>query len=68
MVKFILVYLKSEVLYKLKFKSYLASSVSTCVFSTIYTTLPHNLILEKLTELTLKNDKDGFRYLASNEK
>ena len=68
MVKFIFVYQKSEVLYRLKFKSYLASSVSSYGFSTIYFTLPHNVIIEKLTEITLKNDRDDSHYLASNEK
>ena len=36
---------------KLKSKGFLASSVSTYDFSTPYTTLPHNLIKEKLNEL-----------------
>ena len=35
----------------LKSKGFLASSVSTYDFFTLYTTLPHNLIKEKLTEL-----------------
>ena len=30
---------------------FLASSVSTYDFSTLYTTLPHNLIKEKLTKI-----------------
>ena len=40
-----------EILNKLKSKGFLASSLSTCDFSTLYTTLPHNLIKEKLTKL-----------------
>ena len=36
---------------KLKSKGFLASCLSTYDFSTIYTTLPHNVIKEKLTEL-----------------
>ena len=36
---------------KLKSKGFLASIVSTYDFSTLYTTLPHNLIKEKITEL-----------------
>ena len=38
-----------EILDKLKSKGFLASSVSTYDFSTIYTKLPHNLIKEKLS-------------------
>ena len=40
-----------EILNKLKSRGYLASGLSTYDFSTLYTTLPHNLIKEKLTEL-----------------
>ena len=40
-----------EILNKLKSRSFLASGLSTYDFSTLYTTLPHNLIEEKLTEL-----------------
>ena len=40
-----------EILNKLKSKGFLASSLSTYDFSTLYTTLPHHLIKEKLTEL-----------------
>ena len=36
---------------KLISKGFLASSLSTCDFSTLYTTLAHDLIKEKLTEL-----------------
>ena len=36
-----------EILNKLKSKGFLASSVSTYDFSTLHTTLPHNLIKEK---------------------
>ena len=35
----------------LKSRGFLASCLSTYDFSTLYTTLPHNLIKEKLTEL-----------------
>ena len=38
-----------EILNKLKPRGFLASSLSTYDFSTLYTTLPHNLIKEKLT-------------------
>ena len=40
-----------EILNKLKSRGFLASGLSTYDFSTLYTTLPHNLINEKLTEL-----------------
>ena len=39
-----------EILNKLKSRGFLASDLSTYDFSTLYTTLPHNLIKEKLTE------------------
>ena len=38
-----------EILNKLKPRGFLASGLSTYDFSTLYTTLPHNLIKEKLT-------------------
>ena len=40
-----------EVLSKLKDIGYKATSLSTYDFSTLYTTLPHNLIREKLLDL-----------------
>ena len=40
-----------EILNKLKSKGFLAFSLSTYDFSTLHTTLPHNLIKEKLTGL-----------------
>ena len=43
--------LPCEILNKLKSKGFLAFSVSTYDFSTVYTTLPHNRIKDKLTEL-----------------
>ena len=39
-----------EILTKLKSRGFPASGLSTYDFSTLYTTLPHNLIKEKLTE------------------
>ena len=41
-----------EILDKLKSKCFLASSMSTYDFPTLYTTLPHNRTKEKLTELS----------------
>ena len=40
-----------EILNKLKSRGFLASGLSTYDFSTLHTTLPHNLIKEKLPEL-----------------
>ena len=62
-----------EVLNKLKCRRFRATSLSTNDFSTLYTTLPHNLIKEKLLYLiewtfkrTLKNY--GSLYLACNDR
>ena len=44
-----------EILNKLKYRGFLASSLFTYDFSTLYTTLVHNPIKEKLTELIEKN-------------
>ena len=54
---------------KLKCIGFLASSGSTYDFSTLYITLPHNLINEKLTELIEQNfNRDCSLYLACNAK
>ena len=43
--------------------------MSTFDFSTLNTTLPHNLIIEKLTELIEQTfNREGSLYLACNEK
>ena len=49
---------------------YQASSLSTYDFSTLYTTLPHNLIKEKLLDLIERTfyKKEGELYLACNDK
>ena len=58
-----------EILNKLKSKGFLASSVSTYDFSTLYTTLPHNLIKEKLTALIEQTlNRVCSLYLACNGK
>ena len=59
-----------EVLSKLKHIGYQATSVSTYDFSTLYTTLPHNLIKEKLLYLIERTfyKKEGKLYLACNDK
>ena len=55
---------------KLKDTGYQATSLSTYDFSTLYSTLPHNLIKEKLLdliELTFYK-KEGKLYIACNDK
>jgi len=57
----------NEVLNKLQNKGYLASTLSTYDFSTLYTTLPHDLIKDKLTQLLKKNfQREKRSYLACN--
>ena len=52
-----------------KSRGFLASVLSTYDFSTLYTTLPHNLIKEKLTELIEQTfNREGLLYLACNDK
>ena len=58
-----------EVFNKLKSRGFRATSLSTYDFSTLYTTLPHNLIKEKLINLiewTFK--REGSPYIACNER
>ena len=58
-----------EILNKLKSRGFLASGLSTYDFSTLYTTLPHNLIKEKLTKLIEQTfNREGSLYLACNDK
>ena len=45
----------TEILDKLKTKGFQASTISTYDFSTVYTTLPHNLIRNQLVDLIEKN-------------
>ena len=50
--KYVLVYKDSgEVLCKLKSRGFRVTSLSTNNFSTLYTTLPHNLIKETLLDM-----------------
>ena len=50
-------------------RGFLASGLSTYDFSTLYTTLPHNLIKEKLTKLIEQTlNREGSLYLACNDK
>ena len=58
-----------EVLNKLKSRGFRATSLSTYDFSILYTTLPQNLIKEKLKNLiewTFK--REGSPYIACNER
>ena len=62
-----------EVPSKLKSKSFRATSLSTYDFSILYTTLPHNLIKEKLIDLNKRAFKkfyknEGTLYLACNDR
>ena len=71
MVKIYFGVLKIQVKFLKKVKSigFLASSLSTYDFSTLYTTLPHNLIKEKLIELIEGIfNREGSLYLACNDK
>ena len=58
-----------EVLNKLKSRGFRASSLSTYDFSTLYTTLPHNLIKDKLVDLIERTfQREGSLYIACNDK
>ena len=61
--------LKILVRYLIKSRGFRATSLSTYDFSTLYTTLPHTLIKEKLINLiewTFK--REGSLYIACNER
>ena len=70
MVKMYFVLLKvDEILNKLKSRGFLASGLSTYDFSTLFTTLTHNLVKEKLTELFEQIfNREGSLYLACYDK
>ena len=58
-----------EILNKLKSRGFLASGLSTYDFSTLYTTLPHILIKDKLTKLIEQTfNREGSLYLDCNDK
>ena len=58
-----------EILYKLKVRDSNRPSVCTCDFSTLYTTLPHNLIKDKRIDLIEKTfQREGSHYLACNDR
>ena len=54
-----------EVINKLKLRGFRATSLSTFDFSTLYTTLPHNVIKD-LIEWSF--EREGFPYLGCNER
>ena len=58
-----------EILDKLKARGLNATSLSTNDFSTLYTTLPHNLINDKLIDLIKRaSNREGSPYLACNDR
>ena len=58
-----------EILDKLKARDFNATSLSTYDFSTLYTTLPHNLIKDKLIDLIERTfQREGSPYLACNDR
>ena len=58
-----------EVLNKLESRGFYGVSLSTYDFSTLYTTLPHNLIKEKLIDLIERTlQREGSLYLACNDR
>ena len=58
----------TEILNKLKTKCFQASTISTYDFSTLYSTLPHNVIRNQLVDL-IENTfrREEVLYLACNE-
>ena len=58
-----------EILDNLKARDFNATSLSTYDFSTPYTTLPHNLIKDKLIDLIERTfQREGSPYLACNDR
>ena len=58
----------TEILNQLKTKCFQASTISTYDFSTLYTTLPHNLIRNQLVDLIGNTfRREEVLYLACNE-
>ena len=54
---------------KLKARAFYATILSTYDFSTLYTTLPHNLIKDKLIDLIERTfNREGSPYLACNDR
>ena len=58
-----------KILDKLKARDFNATSLSTYDFSTLYTTLPYNLIKDKLIDLIERTfNREGSPYLACNDR
>ena len=58
-----------EILDKLKVRDFNATSLSTYDFSTLYTTLPHNLIKDKLIDNIKRTfQSEGSPYLSCNDR
>ena len=58
-----------EILDKLKARDFNATSLSTYDFYTLYTTLPHNLIKDKLIDLIERTfQREGSPYLACSDR
>ena len=58
-----------EFIDKLKSRGFRAASLSTYDFSTLYTTLPHNLIKDKLVDLFERiSEREGSLYRACNDR
>ena len=66
---FIIMTYSGKILDKLKAGDFNATSLSTYDFSTLYTTLPHNLIKDKLIGLIERTfQREGSPYLACNNR
>ena len=58
-----------EILNELKSRGFRASSLSTYDFSTLYTTLPHNLIKDELVDLIERTfQREGSLYITCNDR
>ena len=58
-----------EVINKLKLRGFRTTSLSTCDFSTLYTTLSYNLIKEKLNDLIEWSfERERWSCIACNER
>ena len=58
-----------KILDKLKVRDFNATSLFTYIFSTPYTTLPHNLIKNKLIDFIKRTfNREGSPYLACNDR
>ena len=64
-----LIKIEVKIVDKLKARDFNATSLSTYEFSTLYTTLPHNLIKDKLIKLIERTFQgESSHYLACNDR